>query len=335
MPNLSIDPLEFQRDGFTIVRNVFDSVEVARMRSFGERFARESKDLGRILRSKTGEVVPVGDLLGREGIDVVFDERLLRIARALLGKQELVYFGDSGLMLAGSLRGFHKDNAVADDPTHVDWRSPYTLLRIAIYLEDHVRNSGGVKVRRGSHMHVDVTTGEIVDVPTGAGDVVVWSLRTTHSGHFVRVRGLPWLHLQPRFEGRLPGALAVAEACERVALFVTYGLQGEHLDAYIRKHTDLASYPDNYLYKSWLFSSPDARFDEIAAARGCKLVRPTADWGRCFGSREPENLGYVPTLPCRPDRYGAPRGAEWAIQTLGRLVRKVGGARVNAVERTG
>lgn len=318
-----VDPLEFQRDGFALVSHVFTAEEVALMRASGERFAQAALSRGHVLERKTGEIVPVGDLLGREGIDVVFDDRLLSIARAFLGARELVYFGDSGLMVGGALRGFHKDNTCRDDATHPDWQTPYTMLRMGIYLEDHARYSGGVKVRRGSHLHADLSSGAIVDVPATSGDVVVWNLRTTHSGHFVRVRSLPWLHLQPRFEIRLPQPLVIAEPCTRVALFVTYGLDDVHLAGYIKKHTDLHSYPDNYLYKSWLYSSPDPRFEEIARSRGCKLLRPIPDWGIAHGSGEKTRLGYVPTRPAPPDVY-PPHGLERAIQTLGKFARTIG-----------
>jgi len=324
MSQVVADGLEFQRNGFVLVRDVFTESEVARMRAAVKRHAEDALALGRILPRRTDEIIPVGDLLDYAGVDVVFDERLLSIARSLLGERELVYFGDSGLMVGGSLRGFHKDNACRDDATHPDWTTPYTLLRMGIYLEDHSEHSGGVKVRRGSHLCADITTGEIIDVPSRPGDVVVWSLRTTHSGFAVRVRTLPWVHLQPRMEVRLPKPLIVHEPCERLALFVTYGLDDAHLATYVAKHTDREAYPDNYLFKSWLYSSPDPKWEAIARSRGCKMLRPIPEYGVHFGSRERTPLGFIPVGSSAPDRYPA-RGMEAVFQGLGKVVRTVTG----------
>ena len=317
-----LEPLDFQRDGFVHVRGVFDADEVSRLRAACERERRRAREAGRLLAPVAGEDAPVGDLLGREPPlgDIVFDERIVHIARTLLGRTDLAYFGDSHMMLGGHGRGFHKDNTERTQKNHPDWQSHYTLLRMGIYLQDHARHSGGLKLRRGSHMHVDVTTGEIVDVPTTPGDVVVWSLRTTHSGQAIRVKGLPWLHLQPRFEMRLPQRLHVTEERERIAVFITYGVCDAHLDRYIAKHTDLERNPDNYMYKSWLYSCKDPRYDELARARNVKLVRPIADYGSRFGAVA--EGAYVSRGKGPGDAYDV-RGKEAFIRTVGSVWRAV------------
>jgi hypothetical protein len=314
----------FERDGFVIVRNVFNQAEVRGFRDGAQRFTAESRAAGRILKRAVEETVPVGDILGRDGIgDVVFDDRMLTIARRLIGAQKIVYFGDSGVNIGRGPRGFHKDNTVRDDPSHPDWQQRYTLVRFGIYLEDHADYSGGLKVRRGSHNAVDVFTGRIVSLGTRPGDVVVWSLRTTHSGHSVRMRGLPWLPLQPRMEQRLPPFLRVPEQTERVAMFVTYGTDDEHLRRYIAKHTDLATYPENYLYKSWLHSHGEDSLAEMAASKGVEFRKPIADYGRLVDSMAGAELGYIPCLPPRPD-VNKPRGVEAVIQRVGRALDAAG-----------
>lgn len=318
------DGLRFQRDGFLIVRDVLRSDEVASLRASIQREADVARSLGHVLKPFGGECVPVGDIMGREGLGhLLFDERILKIARLILGRDDIVYFGDSGLMVGGYGRGFHKDNTCRDDATHADWTTPYSLIRFGFYLEDHDRFSGGVKVRRGSHLHADVNSGAIVDVPTRAGDAVVWSLRTTHSGHAIRVRGLPFVRLQPRFEARLPQFLRVPEPCERHAVFITYGADDEHLKGYIDKHRNLADYPDNYIYKSWLYSAAGPSFDARAAAAGIRLIRPVPDYGTFFGSKTPAPLGYIPTGRSKPDHYEA-TGVEAVIRAAGKVVRSLG-----------
>ena len=318
------DVLAFHRDGFLVVRNVLSPAEVSGLRSGISSHATRAKSLGQVLRSSSGEVVPVADLLGQAGVGwLLSDPRVVEIARRLVGRQDLVYFGDSGSMVGGELRGFHKDNACRDTANHPDWLSPYTLVRLGIYLQDHSRHSGGLKVRRSSHLHADVTSGSIVDVPTRAGDVVAWSLRTTHSGFTVRVRGLPFVHLQPRFEQRLPAWLRTPQPCLRIAAFMTFGTNDAHLRNYVAKHTDTANYADNYLYKQWLYSEGSETAARQLANAGVTLLRPVPAYGSKFGSEEKLAAGYVETGRGRPDVY-PPRGMEAWIRRGGRVLRSVG-----------
>jgi hypothetical protein len=245
------------------------------------------------------------------------------IARQLIGRDPVVYFGDAGVMIGGNGRGFHKDNTCRDVVEHDDWKTPYTLIRMAIYLEDHERHSGGLKVRRGSHRHADVTTGEIVDIPSRAGDIVAWFLTTTHSGHAARVRGLPLVHLPPRFEVRMPAALHVPEETLRMAAFLTFGTDDHHLRNYIAKHTNLATYPDNYMFKSWLFSYGGEDAVRRLAAAGVTFVKPIAEYGSLFGPEHTFPEGFVRTRPGRPDVYPA-KGLEAAIRGVGSVLRRFG-----------
>ena len=315
------DALTFQRDGFLVVRGVFTAQEVRSLRDAVASFAAGAKARGHVLRPLGDEIVPVGDIVGVPDLGwLVSDPRIGRLARALVGRDDLVYFGDSGVMVGGERRGFHKDNTVRDDANDADWSSPYTLVRFGIYLEDHERHSGGLKVRRGSHQHADVTTGSIVDVPTRAGDVVVWSLRTTHSGHAVRVRGLPFLRLQPRFEGRLPQFLRIPSDGRRLAAFLTLGTDDAHLRRYVAKHADLSQMPDNYLYKSWLHSDGSSTAAQQLADAGITLLKAVPDYGAKFGDQTAEPAGFISTRAGRSDVYPA-RGMEAWIQRGGAALR--------------
>ena len=317
------DVLQFQRDGFLVVRDVLRADEVAQLRGAIERHTARAKELGQVLRPTTDELVPVTDILGMPGVGwLLSDPRILGVARRLIGRADLVYFGDSSVMVGGKNRGFHKDNAVRDTTDHPDWLSPYTLIRMGVYLEDHKHHSGGLKVRRGSHLHADVTSGAIVDVPSQRGDVVVWSLRTTHSGFAVRVRGLSKLGLQPRFEGRLPAWLARPEPCVRIAVFMTFGIDDHHLRNYVAKHTDQASYPDNYVYQSWLFSDGTAATARTLAEAGVTLLRPIPEYGSRFGLAERIPGGCIIPGRSRPDVYRV-RGLEKWIQRAGRAMRSL------------
>lgn len=314
--------LRFQRDGFVHVPGVFSADEVSALRRAVLAEAERAKRLGQRQPTATGEIVPSRDVPSMPGLeDLVFDDRLVGLARQLLDTPKPVYFGDSGIMVGGSQRGFHKDNTNRDDATHADWQSTYGLLRMGLYLQDHSEHSGGLRLRVGSHLHADVTTGRSYAVPTKPGDVVIWNLRTTHSGHAVRIKGAPGAALQPRVEFRLPQQLRIGEAELRAAIFVTYGKRGLHLDNYLHKHTDQSTYPDNYLLRTWEHSDGRAAVSERATRAGVEIVKAIPNYGEHFGDTE-YPAGFVVNGKSRPDVYPA-QGLEAAIQLAGRVWRTV------------
>ncbi len=323
-PATSIDALAYQRDGYTVVRDVFDPKEVAEWRVRAGAAAEDARSRGCVLRPVQDKVLPVQDLLSLPELgSVVFDERILRIARTLLGQDEIVYFGDSGMQVGGYLGSFHKDNTCRTDGKHEDWRSPYTLVRLGVYLQDHSRHSGGLKLRRGSHLFADVSSGRVVNVDSRIGDVVAWSLRITHSGHAIRVRGARWLALPPVLELHVPKRLVVPEACQRIALFVTFGLSDAHLERYLAKYTDLAKNPDNYLHKAWLYADPSPAWEERARACGVVLRKPIREWGTLFDRRGAEaGPGYVETAAGPPDAY-PPDPTETVVRAVAKMARTV------------
>src|SRR3954451_15499536 len=95
---------EFWRNGFALVRQVFMPAEVAEFRQAA------------LDRGKTK-----ADLLSDRALrHVLLDDRLLGIFRTLIG-HDLVYFGDSSVMIGATDPGFHKDNVDKDDPDGPDW----------------------------------------------------------------------------------------------------------------------------------------------------------------------------------------------------------------------
>src|SRR5690606_35997020 len=138
---------------------------------------------------------PKGDLLATPGVnEALLDGKLVGIARQILGSDEIFYAGDGSFTVNGTQHGFHKDNADRNDPAAPDWRDPYTILRFGIYLQDHMFHSGGLNLRIGSHTKVSLTEGRNIAVRSRIGDVVVWSLRTTHSGNATQVIFPWWMH---------------------------------------------------------------------------------------------------------------------------------------------
>jgi hypothetical protein len=281
IPAVSIDPAEAYRTlGYVIVPEVFPKEEILKFRRLvqilRERELAEGKNVERD-PDWPNVLYVLGDLLAKEELRaldyLVFHPKIVSLARLLLGP-DLVYFGDSTVQVGQGRRGFHKDNVTRYDPQGADWKGDYPLLRIGLYLQDHTRWSGGLKVRAGSHLLPSYHDGRAVNVPSGLGDVVAWNLRTTHSGNALRLRGFHSLCLHPRLEQLLPAWLSVPEADERMALFCTFGAPGEHLDRYIE---DYGKREDcrRYMQRSCI----NAELRELARRERVEIRMPAPDYG--------------------------------------------------------
>ena len=234
-PDAAAIPAIFWKDGYALIRGVFTQAEIEEFR-----------------RGACASRQHAGDLLSNRRVRaVLLDDRILDVAARILGDTP-VYFGDSNCSFGDASHGYHKDNADRTDRRAPDWQGRYPLIRFGVYLQDHVEHSGGLNIRRGSHNVVSTLRGANVYLRTRVGDVVVWNLRTSHSGTGKLLRVLPDLHLPPRVADWLPGFLFAPSAAERVALFFTFGLPGPHLDRYLRYLTTRA-----YMVRIWRNSHYD------------------------------------------------------------------------------
>jgi hypothetical protein len=231
----------------------------------------------------------VGDLVSKPELDphhhVVFDERLVLCARAILGRRVL-YFGDSSFQVGEGQRGFHKDNVDRADALGPDWLGEYGVIRMGVYLQDHRRFSGGLKVRRGSHWFVSRHIGTAVNVPSEPGDVVIWSMRTSHSGNNVRIRGFSNFCFLPRIETRVPRAWRVPEQLERLAMFVSYATPGPHATRLMRYFAGRDDFRRHWRHSC---ARPSAR--RVAASAGVDWAFPTADYGSDCGAHSHCRVG--------------------------------------------
>ncbi|MFW5471051.1 hypothetical protein ACOCJ4_13520 [Knoellia sp. CPCC 206435] len=211
-----VDVKAFWRDGYQIVRGVYTPEEIRRFRED-------------VMATRSHR----GDLLSNPRLSrVITDGNIVGIARTLLGKDEIVYAGDSSVTVNSSQRGYHKDNADREDLNAPDWQGRYTVLRFGIYCQDHVQHTGGLNLRARSHNTTSLSKGRTVYVRSGVGDVVVWSLRTSHSGNGSLLRFPKWLHPHPGVGRRLPSVFEAAKDGDRMALFVALGLDDAHHDRY-------------------------------------------------------------------------------------------------------
>src|ERR1043165_3900363 len=187
MSNLKIDKKKFEEDGYLLVQNVFTPSEIEQFRKLAyEQFEIDKKKKLDVYHPGSKAKYNKGDLLSKEKLhQVLLDDRILEIARTILGTSDILYFGDSSYQIGTGMRGFHRDNIDRTDLNGPDWKGEYTLIRLGIYLQDHKNYSGGLKIKVGSHKNPD---GKAIFVGNEVGDVAVWSLKTLHSGNAVRLK---------------------------------------------------------------------------------------------------------------------------------------------------
>jgi hypothetical protein len=270
-----------------VVEGLFSAHEVQQLRTRVREAvaAAEREDRIAIESGPEGSIrVCAGDLLSNPRLrSVLLDERLQAVVRELLGGQPQ-YFGDSSARIGRyGMRGWHRDcvnrRRWRGGP---DWQGEYPVVRCGLYLQDSSRHSGGLALRPGSHRpgRLRPTLPKLVDAR--AGDLIVWVLRTVHSAEAVRMRGLPHLVLPPRLQTRLPQRLRVPEDGERIVMFMTFGLEGSHLQHYI----DYLKTRD-YMQTSWAASSFEPEVWEQAQRAGLQVLRPVPAYGAPAVNRIP------------------------------------------------
>jgi len=216
----TVDVDAFWKNGYTIVRNVYTPAEIEAFRQA----ATASKADG------------PRDLLSNPRLrSVLTDGNFIEIARRILSATEIWYTGDSSFTINSGQRGFHKDNTDRRDGKAPDWQNdPYTVLRFGVYLQDHLKHSGGLNLRSKSHNVVPLTKGKNTYVRTGVGDVAVWSLRTTHSGNGVLLRWPRNETVEPtEIEKTSKWRIRRSATSDRMALFAALGLDDAHHHRYV------------------------------------------------------------------------------------------------------
>ncbi len=236
---LVIDKQRFDKDGYLLIKNVFSAKEIKQFRedAYKQYEIDKQKKLDfQLPNLATKAKYSKGDLLSKELLHrALLDDRILTIARTILGSNNIVYFGDSSFQIGTGLRGFHRDNVDRTDMTAPDWQGEYTLVRLGIYLQDHKNYSGGLKIKSGTHKNAD---GKVVFVDNEIGDVAIWSLKTIHSGNAVRLKLFPNFSINTAGkENLIPLFLKKDQQQERISMFMTFALKSSHLDRYINEYT--------------------------------------------------------------------------------------------------
>lgn len=273
---IAVNKKKFDEEGFLLIKNVFSKEEAAQLRkdAYKEFENDEQKKLTYKHPNNTIKArFAKGDLLSKDLLrKYLLDDRILHIVKTVLGADP-VYFGDSNYHFGTGFRGFHRDNVDRKDMTAPDWDGPYPVVRLAIYMQDHYNYSGGLKIRVGSHIH---KSGKPIFIDSEEGDVVIWNLRTIHSGNAVRFKFFKNLMINKATrEGLIPAFMKKDEQRERGALFMTFGLKSKHLDRYIQKiMIDRQDHVD-YLMASRF----DPKIIDLAKQKNLEVIKLIPEYG--------------------------------------------------------
>jgi hypothetical protein len=210
----------FQQNGWIIIRDFFTLDEARRIKEGTERSIKEKLQLDLLCNPYLSDLT-------------VLNPKIVEVVKQLL-EGNPIYIGDSNISHNDWAVSLHKDNPDRFDANAPDWQSDYSILRMGIYLQDYTRTSGGLIVRDGSHKFPTRWKGKIINVQSRPTDLVLWNLRTTHSGSARRLKLFPALDLNPYVCKLFPAFLFIPAPETRMALFLSYGKESHHMDRYIK-----------------------------------------------------------------------------------------------------
>lgn len=233
-----VDRDQFRARGYAVVKRLFapEEIEALRVEAAHAMTQLESEGLAErdagpegVVRYSRCDVLSIPEVR-----HVLLDPRLVAVIGELLGSRP-TYFGESVLRIGThGGRAWHRDNA---DRTKrlggLDWHDPYRILRCGVYMQDQTHHSGGLAVRPRSNRPGAQIRSLPIFVEAEPGDLVVWDLRTVHSGEVIRLRHAPRVALHPSLQTRLPQGLRLNDERERMVMFMSFGVRGPHLDHYL------------------------------------------------------------------------------------------------------
>ncbi|HEY7960541.1 MAG TPA: phytanoyl-CoA dioxygenase family protein [Solirubrobacteraceae bacterium] len=233
-----LDRDSFRARGYAVVRGLFAPAEIETLREETaqaiERLQAEDLVMSEPGPEGVAQLARCDVLSISEVRHMMLDRRLVETIGELLGAPP-TYFGESVLRIGKQGgRAWHRDNVNRlKRQGGLDWHDPYRILRCGIYMQDQAHHSGGLAVRPRSNRPGAQIRSLPIYIDAKPGDLIVWDLRTVHSGEVVRLRLAPRLPLHPLLQTRVPESMRVADERERMVMFMSFGLRGPHLDHYL------------------------------------------------------------------------------------------------------
>jgi hypothetical protein len=232
---------KIEQDGFVIVKNLFAKNEIEKLREIVKNhFSHKGVPCAYGLTQPNAAVeVPEIEWL-------FYHPKILSVMRQLLG-QETIMFTSHCDVHSRTMSGWHKDDGfqvmeggyfgepMYDNPN-------CRVYKVALYLQDHFYNLGGLTVRKGSHHFPSIDEGEEVYLKTRVGDIIVFDVRLTHTGQrdFVPIsqlrkpldfvqKGLEKIRKIDRNRSNLYFKKIYDKfSGDRLSIFFTYGVPNQH-----------------------------------------------------------------------------------------------------------
>jgi len=209
---------EMDQNGWVLIKNIFSPEEI---NQFREDVQKEKDHKGDLLSSK---------LLSK----IVTDKRIIDSIKSCLGTDEIYYYGDSSFSINVVGNGFHKDSRDRGEKNSQEFSDKeYSILRMAIYLQDHSKHSKGLCLRTGSHLTSSLKTGKIENVKSEIGDLVIWKLTTTHSANADVISMFPNHSFHPRFARLIPSFMKQKFITPRIAIFMSFAKEDTYSNDYV------------------------------------------------------------------------------------------------------
>ncbi len=224
-----------ERDGYAVVRSLLTPSEIDRLRdALIAHFAGEWRweGLGKHQPNAALEIPAISWLFTHPPIVAAF--------RTLFGREDLVFTTNCDAHM-NMLSWWHKDTSEGAGGCfsgNYFAREKCGVYRAGVYLQDHLSNPHGLKVRRGSHHARWLDSGEAVILRTRAGDVVFFDIRTTHAGQFadpvetVLLRAGRWLRREAEAAAIKDRYQRFLGKRQKLSIFFTYGMPGRDTDEF-------------------------------------------------------------------------------------------------------
>ena len=229
---------KFQKDGFVLAQNIIQKKNIDEARSLIiDKYYNEPNLFKKYMRVDGGSyfVSRIDAFMFNSLGEHLINENLISFLKSLLCCEELIYFGDSSVNIGESERGFHKDNIDRTNPNSPEFNPDYDIIRIGFYLQDTCSYSGGLQLRKGSHLSANKWHGLTYTALAKKGDVIIWKLTTTHSGNTLILKLFPQINIIPKVATYLPRFFFKPYEKERVAIFLAFASStSKYLNDYMK-----------------------------------------------------------------------------------------------------
>lgn len=221
----------FQKNGYHIAREVLNQDEIARLRSLLDR---HFEDHGVVYRY--GKVQPNAAVLVPDIDWLIYHPNVLAVYRQLLPDMDIAFTSHCDMHWNMGF-GWHKDDGQGRYMFGDYFKEDRFIIKAGLYLND-THDGSGMTVRQSSHRTNDLNAGEVVELHTTPGDLVLFDVRITHRGMEYGIPERALLkagRIAGDTQGNAPLGFRAREAYRRTmrrhpkrAIFFTFGKNDPH-----------------------------------------------------------------------------------------------------------